>query len=304
VVDLNQLILSTCGLLRRLIGEHIELVTLPAVDLGLVTIDTGQFQQILVNLAVNARDAMPHGGRLTIATRNVEVGGHDGIAHPELPPGSYVRLAIEDTGSGMDDLVLSHVFEPFFTTKPTGEGTGLGLATCYGIVKQAGGHIAVRSRPDDGTRFEIHLPRVPAELSRPAAESDVALETRGGDETILLVEDEPGVRSLAGRALAARGYRVLAASSGSEALALARSYPERIHLLLSDVVMPRMSGPEIAERLVALRPDMKVLFMSGYTGSGLARPDWLPESAPLLTKPFSAQLLARRVRDELDRPPA
>jgi len=300
VVDLNQLLLSTDGLLRRLIGAHIELVTVPSPVPLLVTIDTAQFQQILVNLAVNARDAMQDGGRLTIEMHPTEIDWRE-PPHRALAPGAYARVAIRDTGLGMDEEVLAHLFEPFFTTKETGAGTGLGLATCYGIVRQAGGHIGVTSRLGAGTCFEIHLPRAAEGAAEQAAPPTPDAALRGGSETILLVEDEPQVRAMAAQALRAHGYRVLVASSAGEALAVARAHDAAIDLLLSDVVMPHGSGPQLAERLREERPGIPVLFISGYAGAVNLSAGVLSADVPLLAKPFTPEALVRRVRAELDR---
>jgi PAS domain S-box-containing protein len=299
VVDLNELILTTDKMLRRLIGEDIELVILPAPGIDPVQVDPGQVSQLLVNLAVNARDAMPTGGRLTIETRNVVLTDDDRRRDADVVPGPHVLLSVRDTGTGMTPETLSHVFEPFFTTKPAGLGTGLGLATCYGIIKQLRGHIWVTSTPGHGATFDIYLPRadqaVTVPLARAAAEHGVE-----GTETVLLVEDEPLVRTLAARALEAHGYTVLVAPTGADALRMAREHEGPIHLLLTDVVMPQMSGTEVAERLAPLRPDVRVLYMSGYAESVTAGPRMLPGRAEFLPKPFMPARLVRKVRDLLD----
>jgi PAS domain S-box-containing protein len=299
VLNLNDLVLRMDKLLRRLIGEDVELLARPAPDLGLVKVDPGQFEQILINLAVNARDAMPRGGKLTIETRNVLLGADVTREYPEVIPGPHVLLAISDTGVGMNELTRAHIFEPFFTTKALGKGTGLGLATCYGIVKQAGGHIWISSEPERGATFKIFLPRVEAEVTQIVSRS-AALPPRRGDETILLVEDEPLVRDLAVQALRAQGYTVLVAGSGGAALALARAHSGDIDLLVTDVVMPQMSGTQVAERLSATRPGIKVLYISGYTESTSMHNDGLEQDIAFLAKPFTPSVLAHRVRELLD----
>jgi CheY-like chemotaxis protein len=300
VVDLNQLTLEMDALLRRLLGEDIELVTLPAPDLGSVRADPGQIEQVLVNLAVNARDAMPEGGKLTIETQNVELDREYARRHVNVSPGRYVMIAISDTGVGMDEQTRDRAFEPFFTTKEQGRGTGLGLAMCYGIVNQHGGHIWVYSEPGHGTVFKIYLPRVddPARQLPPVAEAG---DLPRGDETILLVEDEPAVRALAARVLRGQGYTVFEAGQGAEALAIARAQPRgTIDLLLTDVVMPAMSGKALADALQAELLGLKVLFISGYTDNAIVHHGRLDPGVAFLPKPFSPAALARRVREVLD----
>jgi two-component system, cell cycle sensor histidine kinase and response regulator CckA len=299
VLNLNNLVLSMDKLLRRLIGEDVELITRPAPDLGLVKVDPGQFEQILINLAVNARDAMPNGGRLTIETRNVLLGADDTRQYPEVIPGPHVLLAISDTGIGMNEVTRAHIFEPFFTTKERGKGTGLGLATCYGIVKQAGGHIWISSEPERGATFKIFLPHIEAEATPVTSRAGTALPRRG-DETILLVEDEPLVRDLAVQVLRAHGYAVLVAGSGGAALALARAHSGTIDLLVTDVVMPQMSGTQVAQQLSATRPGVKVLYISGYTESATVHHDVLEQGSAFLAKPFTPSVLAHKVREVLD----
>jgi PAS domain S-box-containing protein len=299
VINLNDLVLGMDKLLRRLIGEDVELITLPAPDLGLVKVDPGQFEQILINLAVNARDAMPNGGRLTIETRNALLGADDTRQYPEVIPGPHVLLAISDTGIGMNEVTRAHIFEPFFTTKERGKGTGLGLATCYGIVKQAGGHIWIASEPERGATFKIFLPRSEAE-AMPLASRAATSQPNRGDETILLVEDEPLVRDLAVQALRAHGYTVLVAGSGGAALALARAHSGTIDLLVTDVVMPQMSGTQVAQQLSATRPGVKVLYISGYTDNTSVHHDGLEQGTAFLAKPFTPSVLAHRVREMLD----
>jgi CheY-like chemotaxis protein len=270
-------------MIRRLVGEHIDVaVRLDAG--GRVRADAVQLEQVIVNLVVNARDAMPDGGRLTVETADV---------------GRGVRLVIADTGCGMTADVLAHVFEPFFTTKRTGEGTGLGLATVYGIVTQSDGEIAVESAPGRGTRFTIHLPRVNEAAPGPAAAAVAAPPTRGV-ETILLVEDEPGVRDFAREVLESYGYTVLPAANADHAEVVVAGHAGPIDLLVSDVIMPGASGPELAERLVAARPGLKVLFVSGYTADAVLRRGVAEPGQHVLAKPFSPQALARKVREILD----
>ncbi len=298
-VDLNALVSSLERLLRRLLGADVELQADLADGLWGVRIDPGQLEQVVVNLAVNGRDAMPSGGRLTITTRNVEVTADPPAdAHP-LPPGRYVVLTVADTGTGIEPADLPHIFEPFFTTKDLGKGTGLGLATTYGIAIQAGGTVTVRSTAGAGSEFTLWLPaKSPAMLATPLRRPVATRVTEGGHETILVAEDEPQVRNLVTGVLRGRGYTVLAADSGHEALALARSHDGRIHLLVTDVVMPQMSGPQLADALVRERPDVPVLFMSGYADRAEGRA--IPANVPLVQKPFSLVDFTRRVRAVLD----
>ncbi|HEX7049285.1 MAG TPA: PAS domain S-box protein [Longimicrobiales bacterium] len=302
VVDLNALISEVQKMLRRLIGEDVELATMLDPELGAVRADPSQLEQVLLNLAVNARDAMPAGGRLVIETRNVELDETYVRRHGYVQAGPYVLLAVSDTGTGMDADTLAHVFEPFFTTKEQGKGTGLGLSTVYGIVKQSGGHIWVYSEVDHGTTFKIYLPRV--EETAGAAATDIPdapqMELLGGGETVLLVEDEDAVRSLAQRILRKSGYQVLGARTGSEALEVCERHWGPIHLMLTDVVMPEMGGRELAERLAALRPEMKMLFMSGYTEDDVLRRGVLDAGAAFLEKPFTPEALVRKVRALLE----
>ncbi|MFZ0964506.1 MAG: PAS domain S-box protein [Terriglobia bacterium] len=299
VLDLKLLIANLNRMLRRLIGEDIELITIAADKLNRVKADPGQIEQVIVNLVVNARDAMPHGGKLTMELANVDLSDEFTRAHFPMTKGPYVMLAVSDTGCGMDKETLARVFEPFFTTKEKGKGTGLGLATVYGIVKQSGGYIWVRSTVDQGTTFSIYLPPVGATPETGPTTSQK--EATRGAETILLAEDGDAVRSLLRQALEARGYKVLVARDGKEALALAERYREPIHLLIADLVMPGMSGQDLAERLATLHRKTKVLYMSGYMDRPLL-PERLPGAEPtLLLKPFSAEVLARTVRTLLDR---
>jgi two-component system cell cycle sensor histidine kinase/response regulator CckA len=301
ILNLNELILNMGKMLRRLIGEDIELVTLPGPNLGLVKVDPGQFEQVLVNLAINARDAMPNGGKLTIETANVTLDLDYVRQHAEVIPGEYVMLAVSDSGIGMTEEVKSHIFEPFFTTKEVNRGTGLGLATCFGIIKQSDGHIWVYSEPGQGTTFKVYLPRIDeaetASLFRHVESGDLPR----GSETVLLVEDEAAVRDLAARMLRQQGYKLLEATNGHEALQLAQKRPdEKIHLVVTDVVMPQMGGKVLTDQLKSLRPDIKVLFTSGYTDKAVVHHDVLEPNIAFLQKPFSPQMLVRKVREVLD----
>jgi two-component system cell cycle sensor histidine kinase/response regulator CckA len=298
ILNLNTVVAEVSNMLRRLVGEDIALLTRLEPALGLVKVDPGQIEQIIINLAVNARAAMPAGGMLSIETTNVEVEETYLRLHPEVSPGAYVRLIVSDTGHGMDNHVKAHLFEPFFTTKAPGQGTGLGLASVYGMVTQSGGHIAVYSEPGQGATFMIYLPRV-ADTVVATPPPAPAAERRQGTETILLVEDDAAVRELLRHVLETNGYTVLEASQGEEAIALYEHYKGVIHLLVTDVVMPGMSGPQLAERLVAARPGMKVLCLSGYTEHPLIhRGVFAPEMA-FLHKPFTPPGLLQKVREVL-----
>ena len=299
VLDLNQVVFETNKILRPLIGEDIDLFIGPAPDLGKVKADPNQLEQVLMNLAVNARDAMPKGGKLTIETDNVYVDEAYAAHHFSVTPGHYVVLAITDTGCGMDEATRSRIFEPFFTTKEVGKGTGLGLSTVYGIVKQSGGYVWVYSEVGRGTTFKIYLPRVesPAEELKPGPDE---IELRAGTETVLLVEDEETVRDMTREILLESGYRVLEAKHGQEALLVAGQYPGVIHLMLSDVVMPQMSGRELAEQLTPLRKEMKVLYMSGYTDDAIVHHGVLDAGMAFIEKPFTPNGLARKVRETLN----
>jgi PAS domain S-box-containing protein len=298
VISLNGLIVDMDKLLRRLIREDIELVTLPAADLWQVKVDPGQIEQVLVNLVVNARDAMPNGGQLTIEMRNVVLDDSYIRSHISIIPGSYVMLAVSDTGVGMSPEVQARLFEPFFTTKEPGKGTGLGLATCYGIVKQSGGNIWVYSEVGHGTTVKVYLPRVD-ELAESSAVADEATHLLG-TETVLLVEDEPAVRALAARVLRNLGYLVLEAINGTEGLSVAQAHTGHIDLLLADVVMPEVGGKSLSEQLTSQYPNMKVLFMSGYTDNAIVHHGRLDEGVVFLQKPFTPAALARKVRAVLD----
>jgi CheY-like chemotaxis protein len=297
VLDLNSVVQNLSGMFRRLIGEDIVFEIVLGTKLGCVKIDPGQIEQAIVNLVINARDAMPRGGRLTIATSNAAIPAEAG--QPPQAPDGCVVLAVSDTGTGMDADTRARIFEPFFTTKPIGKGTGLGLSTVYGLVQQSGGDISVSSEPGRGTTFRISLPRTEEQASEAAARS-TEKHAGNGSEVVLLVDDEEAVRSLARRILKSKGYKVLEAGSGDDALERARKHPGRIDLLLTDVVMPGRSGPEIAQVLSRERPDLKVLYVSGYTDDDTFARGLLDTGASFLQKPFGFEILARRVRDILD----
>jgi CheY-like chemotaxis protein/two-component sensor histidine kinase len=300
-LDLNGVIANVEQMLGRLIGEDISLVTTLAPALGHVRADPSQIEQVIVNLVVNARDAMPQGGRLNIETSDVELDAMYVRRHAGASPGPHVMLAVGDTGVGMPSEVQAHIFEPFFTTKGPGKGTGLGLATVYGIVKQSEGYIEVDTEPGRGTTFRIYLPRVD-EASAPARPKAALAQVPHGTETILLVEDEEAVRELARDILQANGYTVLDTQHGGEALLTCERHAGPIQLMVTDAVMPQMSGRELAERLAPLRPEMKVLYMSGYTDDAVVRHGVLDSGTAFLQKPFTPDMLARKVREVLDAP--
>jgi signal transduction histidine kinase len=300
VINLAELVRDVEKLLRRLIGENIEIVVELAPDLGNARVDIGQIEQLLINLAVNARDAMPEGGRLVIQVDNVVLDKQEADATDDLVPGPYIRMLVSDTGTGMDTYTQTQLFEPFFTTKEPGRGTGLGLATCYGIVKQHAGHIACVSEIGKGTTFDVYLPCVdeaPDDLRMRAEPLDLP----HGHERVLLVEDEPAVRALIARVLREQGYTIVEVPNGEEALRYVQSHrSERFDLLLTDVVMPRLGGEKLAEDLKAIDPGLKILFMSGYTDSVLVNQGRLQAEASVLKKPFEQAVLAQRVREALD----
>ncbi|HMR65769.1 MAG TPA: response regulator [Anaerolineae bacterium] len=304
IISLNQLILNIDKMLRRLIGENIELITLPVANAGRVKADPGQIEQVLINLVINARDAMPNGGTLTIETANVSLDQTYARRYAEVTAGEYVMLAVTDTGVGLPEEIKEHIFEPFFTTKEVGKGTGLGLAMVFGIIKQAGGHIAVYSEVGHGTSFKVYLPRLPeetgAEATRPLdvlAPNDLPR----GNETVLLVEDEPAVRLAAAQLLTEQGYRVIEAANGEEALQLAENQRQpSIDLLLTDIVMPKLGGPQIVEPIRAMQPGIKVLFISGYPNQAVDQKGVLVGNVAFLAKPFTPDRLAYKVREVLD----
>ena len=292
---LNDLVTNMENMLRRTIGENISLVTGLAPDLWTVRADGNQIQQVVMNLAINARDAMPSGGRLTIETRNARVEENAPGKPPDCPPGPYAVLAVSDTGHGMDEAIVREIFEPFFTTKELGKGSGLGLSTVHGIVRQSGGFIEVETRRDSGTTFKVYLPRVEAPARAVPVKSDTG-KAVGGNETVLLVEDSEVVRSYTAEILRTGGYDILEAGSGEEAIRLAGGHPGPIGLLLSDVVMPGATGGEVAARICASRPGMKVLFVSGYPEDTIGKKRLLDEGAPFLGKPFTPNELLKKVR--------
>ena len=302
VLDLNEVVANMGRMLQRLIGEDIQLLTVLDAELWPVKVDPGQFEQVIMNLAVNARDAMPGGGKLTIETANVVLDEKYARRHVSVKPGPCVMLAVTDNGCGMDKETQSHLFEPFFTTKAKEEGTGLGLSTVYGIVKQSGGNIWAYSESGLGTTFKIYLPRV-EEAVKTYKPKVVPTVSPGGSETILLVEDEEAVRAIVSKILQNKGYTVLEAHHGHEALQICKDHQGPIHLMVTDVVMPHMSGRELAERLTSLRPELRVLYMSGYPDKAIAHHGVLEAGTSFLQKPFTLSALECKVRDLLDAPP-
>jgi len=300
VIDVNALVADMDRLLRRLIGEDIELRTVLTPDLGAVQADAGQLEQVIMNLAVNARDAMPRGGKLTIETANAELDEAYAREHVAVRAGPAVLIAVSDTGTGMDSETLGHIFEPFFTTKEVGKGTGLGLATVYGIVKQSGGHVWVYSEPGRGTAFKIYLPRVTEAVEGVGAAAAPA--TVQGTETLLVVENEAPVRELTRRMLEAKGYTVLTAATPADALAMVERHAGPIHLAVTDVILPGMDGPELARRLEQAQPGLRVLFVSGYANEAIVHQGVLDPGVAYLPKPFTAEALVRKVREVLDAP--
>jgi two-component system, cell cycle sensor histidine kinase and response regulator CckA len=302
MLDLNSVVANLTVMLRRLIGEHVELRTTHGERLGSVRADAGQIEQVVVNLVINARDAMPSGGVLAIATENVDVKDAAASHDAGVPVGRWVVLSVRDTGSGIDDATRARIFEPFFTTKEAGKGTGLGLSTAYGIATQSGGQIVVDSVVGKGTIFRVFLPRIDAPSTssgRFALDEDAGPR---GSETVLLVEDDGDVREFVGDVLRAHGYDVLAAVDGPQALTIIEQHGGPIHLVVTDVIMPRMMGSEVAARITALRPSIKVLYISGYPGDAIVK-QGVPEQA-FVQKPFSVSALARRVRALLDGEPS
>ena len=299
VTDLNAVVAGIEPMLRRLIGEHIELITVLSPRLGRVKADVGQIEQVIANLTVNARDAMPRGGKLILETGNVDLDEMYAASRPDARPGPHVMLAVSDTGQGMDAATQAHLFEPFFTTKAVGKGTGLGLATVYGIVKQVGGQLMVYSEPGRGTSFKIYLPRIEGEADElPAAARPGPPPV--GTETILLVEDEPALRILIREILISAGYRVLDGATAREALSLSAGHGGPIHLALTDVILPSMSGRQMADALRAARPDTRVLYMSGYTDDAISHHGILEPGTHFMEKPFTSDALLRKVREVID----
>ena len=301
VIDINAIVLGLDKLLARLMGEHIEMATNCGANVGNVKADPAQVEQVIMNLVVNARDAMPKGGRLTVETINVDLDSTYARDHVSVKPGPYVMLAVSDTGMGMSPETVAHIFEPFFTTKESGQGTGLGLSTVYGIVKQSGGYIWVYSEPGKGTTFKVYLPRV-QEVAESKPEATKIPAMRRGSETVLLVEDENAVRELTSMILKANGYLVLPAQDAQEAERFSRDHSGEIHLLLTDLMMPGVSGRELARRITARHPRARVLYMSGYTDNVLAQGGVLEDGVSFLQKPFTPASLAQKVRDVLDNP--
>jgi len=299
--NLNTLVTDMGRMLRRLINEDIELVTKLTDDPTEINADPGQLEQVLMNLVVNARDALPDGGKITIETASLELDRNYADVHTSVQPGPYVMLAVSDNGVGMDAETRKHIFEPFFTTKEDGKGTGLGLSTVYGIVKQSGGNIWVYSEPSHGAVFKVYLPRVRPHKSPSTLEDDLQqAEAPGGNETILLIEDEPQIRRMAFELLGEQGYKILVASNGLEALKILEEDKTAVDLILTDVVMPEMNGRELVNRTALLRPDAKVLYMSGYTNDAIVRHGVLDSDTSFIQKPFSSYALACKVREVLD----
>jgi two-component system cell cycle sensor histidine kinase/response regulator CckA len=302
VLDLNLVLRDLEKMLRRVIHEDIEMITMLDEDLGKIKTDLGQIEQVVLNLVVNARDAMPNGGKLTLQTANVELSEEYIRTHIGVKPGRYVMLSVSDTGIGMSPEVKERIFEPFFTTKEVSKGTGLGLSTVYGIVKQSGGDIWVESEVGKGTTFKIYLPTVEEKIER-LQPSLTPIEIPKGSETILLVEDEDMVRTLARTILEMNGYKVLEAANGGEALHLTQERTsEPIHLMVSDVVMPKMNGRKLAEHLAPLHPEMKVLYMSGHVDTDIIQDNLLGHGTGFLQKPFNPDTLVSKVREILDGP--
>jgi nitrogen-specific signal transduction histidine kinase/CheY-like chemotaxis protein len=302
ILDLNALVTDFNKMLLRMVGEDIELVCNLKPSLGQIKADPGQIEQVIMNLVVNSRDAMPTGGKLIIETANADLDETYCRAHPAVQPGSYAMVAVSDTGAGMDAKTQARIFEPFFTTKEQGKGTGLGLATVYGVVKQSGGYVWVYSELGKGTTFKIYFPRIDEPVQAVEAMDQGKPELLRRSETILLVEDAEPLRELTRELLENNGYTVFVAENGAEAIELAEHEDRPIHLLLTDVVMPGMSGREVASYLTAKRPDMRVIFMSGYTNDVIAHHGVLDSGISFIEKPFSQETLMRKLREVLDRP--
>jgi two-component system cell cycle sensor histidine kinase/response regulator CckA len=302
VLDLNKLLTGMEKMLVRLIGEDIEILMIQESALWKVETDPGQMEQVIMNLVVNARDSMPIGGKLTIETANMDLDENYFSEHGivEERPGSYVMLAVSDTGSGMDKEVQEHIFDPFYTTKEKGKGTGLGLSTLYGIAKQNNGFIWVYSEPGQGSTFKIYLPKVKGDVKEEEIEQ-TPVENLSGSETVLIVEDDDSLRKLTRTVLKQRGYKILEAENGEDALRISKEHEGSIDLMITDVVMPKMSGKETAERLQPLHPQMKVIYMSGYTDDAIVHHGVLAAGLNFLEKPFSLEGLARKVREVLDK---
>jgi two-component system, cell cycle sensor histidine kinase and response regulator CckA len=301
IMDFNSIIFELDKMLRRLIGEDIELVTHLQEPLGMVKADPSQIEQVIINLVINARDAMPEGGKLTIETANLMLDQEYTSKHPEVKPGAYVMIAVSDNGEGMDEATKERIFEPFFTTKAIGKGTGLGLSTVHGIVNQSEGHIWVYSELGNGSTFKLYFPRTDLDTTRADASTQNKRSFIGGNEIILLVEDDEIVRNMAKRILELDGYQILTASTPFDALAICQEYKEKIHLLLTDVVMPQMSGNILAKQILAIRPDIIVLYMSGYTENTIVHHGALDEGINFIEKPFTPENLSHRVRALLDK---
>ncbi|MBI4410968.1 MAG: PAS domain S-box protein [Deltaproteobacteria bacterium] len=299
VFSMNDVLIRADRLLQRLIGENIQLLTLPAPDLALVKADPGQIEQVILNLATNARDAMPHGGKLILETKNATLDEEYTSRHPEIQPGTYSMLAVSDNGLGMDEKTMSHLFEPFYTTKGKGKGTGLGLSMVYGIVKQSGGHISVHSTHGQGTSFKVYLPQVEG-AAQPLRAEKTAPAILTGSETVMVVEDEEKLRKFICRVLGEKGYAVLEASSGDEALRTVGSSGKPIALLITDVIMPGMSGREVAERMILKKPGIKILYISGFTENAIAHHGVLDEGTHFLGKPFTPETLLHQVREIIE----
>jgi signal transduction histidine kinase/CheY-like chemotaxis protein len=300
VLNLKTIIDEMQGMLQRLIGEDIDLVVAPGKDVGNVRADAGQIEQVVLNLAVNARDAMPRGGRLTIEMQNVDLDDTYAVLHPGVKPGPHVMLAVSDSGTGMDAATRARIFEPFFTTKGPGKGTGLGLATVYGIVNQSGGSIRVYSEPGCGTTFKIYLPRI--DEAAVSTRNTEAKPPAAGTETVLIVEDEEALRNLAVRILRSAGYQVLTARTGSEALQVIGQQNGSVQIVFTDVVMPEMGGRELATHIAESYPDIKVLFSSGYTDDAVLRHGVVDNASRFIGKPYTRAALTHAIRELLDQP--
>jgi len=299
VLDLNEIVENMNRMLQRMIGEDIQFLTILSPGLWPVKVDPGQIEQVIMNLVVNARDAMPEGGRLTLETANMNLDEEYARRHISMKPGPYVMMAVTDTGCGMDAETQSHLFEPFFTTKEKGKGTGLGLSTAYGIIKQSGGNIWAYSEAGRGSTFKVYLPRSP-EVVKSYKPKEIIPVPAKGTETILLVEDEEAVRTMISRVLQSSGYRVLEACQGKEAIEVCQKHQGLIHLMVTDVIMPQMSGRELAERMATVRPEMKVLFMSGYPDNAIVHHGVLDPGTAFLQKPFTLSALESKVREILE----